>query len=509
MNRNQTVNLRPASTAKDHAVKPETVIAQGSPTMDTHSDVDIGARGTAAANQWVGKVVGEYEIVHLLGVGGNGQVFKAHHRSLDLPVALKILHRVDPDDEATVQRFRKEAVATARLNHPNLIRATDAGVLNGNPFLVTEFVDGIDLNDLLEQQKVLSVANVCQLGVAACEGLDFLAEMGVVHRDIKPSNLMVDTTGHVRILDLGLAATNDPCHSMTLEGQLMGTLDFISPEQALNPQDVSFHSDMYSLGCTLYFLLTGRAPFQDELYQSIPAKILAHVEVQPIPIDQIRKGVPRKVADLITAMMAKHSFDRPASFREVVNGLAKHASQSNLAEIVAGEHESMCQDEVRWDRSKKWTTKRIAKTAGQSQNVHWFTAVAFVLAFVLGWRFVVTGESPAMEALLADARNPGAASQHYPEFAYTKSHEEPPYWLQANGKAAWKVFAEQPHHKAWVFSTRTKRFGWVAGRATKEEAIREAREQALDEEATVYSVDGVVVWRPDRQTAVRKSAARP
>ena len=298
----------------------------------------MGTHGTPSKDsweQWTGKVVGEYEIGELLGAGGNGQVFKARHRCLDIPVAFKILRSVERDDEVAVKRFRREAMATARLNHPNLIRATDAGVLKRHPFLVTEFVDGKDLYELAAVQGLLSITNVCQVGVDVCEGLEFLAKSGVVHRDIKPSNIMVDKAGHVRILDLGIAHTFDQCHSLAMEEDVVGTLDFISPEQALRPKEVTFQADMYSLGCTLYFLLIGRAPFCDEMYQSVPAKMLAHIEVNPDHLSQVREDVPHSVANIIMEMMEKHAFDRPSTFREVIDILAKFADGSNLAEIVS------------------------------------------------------------------------------------------------------------------------------------------------------------------------------
>lgn len=295
-----------------------------------------GLAPALAPSTWAGQRLGEYEIGNLLGAGGNGQVFAARHRWLDIPVAIKFLASFHGQDAATIERFRREGMTSAKLIHPGLVRTTDGGMAGSHCFLVTEYVDGQDLAALLRSRGQLSIGQACSIIGGACEALGFIASRNAVHRDIKPSNIMVDVEGRVRILDFGLARTAANGQTMTETGQVMGTFDFMAPEQAVDPRKVDFRADLYSLGCTFYYLLTGQAPFQTDQHESIGAKLLAHIEGSITPIANFRKDVPRTIVDLIDQMLSSDPLRRPASFAEVQKVALAAAPPADLAALVGG-----------------------------------------------------------------------------------------------------------------------------------------------------------------------------
>ena len=213
-----------------------------------------------------------YEIQNLIGSGGMGRVFMARHRMMDRTVALKVIDSQWVQKPEVIDRFKREVKAAASLSHPNIVTAHDAEQADNLHFLAMEFVDGIDLAQTIRDHGPLSVATACDCIRQAAEGLQYAHDRGMVHRDIKPHNLMVTQDNVVKILDFGLAslapraATDDTLNehadgNLTLDGAIMGTPDFISPEQARDASKVDGRSDIYSLGMTLYYLLAGRAPF--------------------------------------------------------------------------------------------------------------------------------------------------------------------------------------------------------------------------------------------------------
>lgn len=285
-----------------------------------------------SALDWTGKTVGEYLIESLVGAGGNGQVYRAVHRWLDLPVAVKLLSTVNANDTHAVDRFQREARIAARMHHPNIVRCTDGGVVGDQLFLVTDFVDGENARDLVNRMGWLPVADACEIVTQVAEALEYISESGTIHRDIKPSNIMVSPGGVVRVLDMGLARSSVTSHTLTETGQVMGTIDFMSPEQAVDTRHVDHRSDMYSLGCTFYYLLVGRAPFDSEQYDGVAAKLLAHLESDAPPIKAFRRDVPSALLKLIDQMMDKSADARPLSFRSVADLVRAHASGSRLSE---------------------------------------------------------------------------------------------------------------------------------------------------------------------------------
>ncbi len=274
----------------------------------------------------------EYELLAKLGEGGMGAVYKARHTKLDKIVALKVLPADRMRSKEAVARFEREMRAVGKLDHPNLIRAHDAGEVEGTHFLVMEYVAGCDLSDLVGRSGPLSVANACELIRQTAAGLQYAHEHGLVHRDIKPSNLMLASDGQVKVLDLGLAllADEQAGSELTNSGQMMGTVDYMSPEQALSSHTVTAQADLYSLGASLYKLLTGDAPFAGEAYGSTLKKLMAIANDVPTPVAKRRNDVPAELSKLIDRMLAKKAEDRPASAAEVVKALAPFTAGASL-----------------------------------------------------------------------------------------------------------------------------------------------------------------------------------
>jgi uncharacterized protein (TIGR03067 family) len=308
-----------------------------------------------------------YRIVELIGQGGMGAVYRAEHRLMNRAVAIKLINAQLVQHPQAVERFRREVQAAAKLSHPNIVAAYDAEQAGNAHFLVMEFVDGTDLATVVEQRGPMPVAEACECIRQAAAGLQHAHEKGMVHRDIKPHNLMLATGGQVRILDFGLAgfateaalessplapreesglatdadstnllsqsnptAPRDPLTSrgarglrsaehLTAIGSVMGTPDYMAPEQAADAHSADIRADIYSLGCTLHFLLTGRPPFEAD---NAVAKIMAHAEQLPPDLTAIRPDVPRELSTIVARMMAKNPAERFQMPAEVAAALA-------------------------------------------------------------------------------------------------------------------------------------------------------------------------------------------
>jgi serine/threonine protein kinase len=265
--------------------------------------------------------LGEYDLDDLLGGGGMGLVYRARHRRLGKLVALKLLPANAQDSPERVARFLREMRALGGLKHPHVVEAHDAGEHDGVVYLAMELVEGIDLSKLVQQRGPLPVTEACELARQAAVGLHHLHEHGLVHRDLKPSNLMRTTDGTVKILDLGLArwrAGEDG--GLTDAGQSMGTPDYLAPEQVRDATTVDGRADLYGLGGTLFYLVTGKAPFAHR--ESGYDKMEAHCNELPPDVRTRRPEVPAALAELIQRLLAKKPQDRPASAAEVAATLA-------------------------------------------------------------------------------------------------------------------------------------------------------------------------------------------
>lgn len=290
-----------------------------------------------------------YEILGLIGKGGMGDVYQARHRMMDRAVALKIIKPEFVCKPEAVSRFHREVKAAARLSHPNIVTSHDAEQADDVHYLVMEYVDGINLAQTVGKRGALPIADACDYVRQAAIGLQHAHEQGMVHRDIKPHNLMVTEDGTVKILDFGLASlapstlpdadTVEVRSDLTSAGAIMGTPDFISPEQAEDARSADIRSDIYSLGSTLYFLLSGRPPFNDG---SVMSKLKSQAQAEPEPLASLRDDIPAELLAVVTRMTAKDPdkrFQTPAEVADVLESCSQ-ASQLDGAESARQEPSS-------------------------------------------------------------------------------------------------------------------------------------------------------------------------
>jgi serine/threonine protein kinase len=303
-------NLPPGTRPKDHQTFASLLVEQGKLTPFQ------AARLLAGDGESL--VLGEYILVGAIGAGGMGQVFKAIHRRMDRTVAVKLLPPALTRDEAAVKRFEREVKAAAKLTHPNIVVAYDAGKAKSGHFLVMEYVAGADLGSVVKQRGPLPHRTALDFMIQAARGLAYAHKNGVIHRDIKPTNLLLDADGTVKVLDMGLArldAAGADQDQLTGTGQIMGTVDFMPPEQAVDTKAADARSDIYSLGITLWFLLTGRPVYDGD---SLMGKLLAHRE-KPIPsLRMIRSDVSPGLDACFTRMVAKRPDDRFQTMNEAL-----------------------------------------------------------------------------------------------------------------------------------------------------------------------------------------------
>jgi serine/threonine protein kinase/formylglycine-generating enzyme required for sulfatase activity len=300
----------------------------------------------------------EYRLQERLGEGGMGQVFRAVHTRLGKKVAVKVLAASRLHDPQAVSRFEREMKAVGALCHPNIVGAHDAAESGGRHYLVMELVPGADLARLVKDRGPLPVAAACEIARQAAEGLAYAHGQGLVHRDIKPSNLILTPEGAVKILDLGLALLKgeapaeapggpDPeapsartgTSTLTAEDGVMGTNDYMAPEQWEDSHSVGPPADQYSLGCTLFFLLAGRPPFDGPDRNNVFAKCLAHRMEVPLPLRKVRPDVPARLEKVVLRLLAKSPADRFPDAGAVAEALRQFAAGSDLAGLSHGVQE--------------------------------------------------------------------------------------------------------------------------------------------------------------------------
>ena len=295
---------------------------------------ELAARGWLTAFQTRevagGKIrdltVGKFVLLDVLGEGGMGRVYKARDSRLGRTVALKVIRKDKLSNPKVVGRFEHEIKAAGQLNHENVVMSFDAEASDNEYFLSMEYVEGTDLTKLVQQNGPMPLPHACDAIRQAALGLQHAFERGLVHRDIKPSNLLYTPRGQVKVLDLGLALLNqaaipggENANRVTQEGFVLGTPDFLAPEQAQSPTGVDIRADIYSLGGSLYYLLTGRVPFE----AATPTeKLLKHITEPPPNLLAARPDAPPQLAAVIAWLMAKRPEDRPQTPAQVAMALA-------------------------------------------------------------------------------------------------------------------------------------------------------------------------------------------
>ncbi len=265
-------------------------------------------------------ILGNYTILDEIGAGGMGQVYKAKHRRMERVVAVKTLPAATLKDPGAIARFQREVVAAAKLRHPNIVAADDADESGGVHFLVMEYVDGRDLATVVRENGPIPVVAALGYVIQAARGLEFAHKRGVIHRDIKPGNLLLSHDGVVKVLDMGLARVSEEGDvatqaQLTETGAIMGTVDYMPPEQALSTKDADARADIYSLGCSFHYLVTGRPPYQGD---TLMARLLAHRDAR---LPRLDDDVPAAVRAAFEKMIAKRPEDRFQTMAEVIAAL--------------------------------------------------------------------------------------------------------------------------------------------------------------------------------------------
>lgn len=271
--------------------------------------------------------LGPYRVIDSIGQGGMGQIFKAEHVLMGRIVAVKVLPRHRSSPEA-ISSFHKEIRAQAKLDHENLVRALDAGHDGNVHYLVTEYVPGHDLRKLVRRQNRLEMRAAASITTQAALGLSHAHAIGLIHRDVKPGNILVTPDGRAKVSDLGLADFFDATvvAAAGRRGRIVGTADYLSPEQISSPENLTPASDVYALGCTLYYSVTGKVPFPGG---GTREKIYAHLNLHPIDPRRFNPELGDEFVDLIADMMVKKPQDRIGTTGEVISRLTPWTTTAN------------------------------------------------------------------------------------------------------------------------------------------------------------------------------------
>ena len=308
--------------------------AQSSAVGSDATVISKRAPGGPASMAEIGRLLegtrlGPYELEQFVGGGGMGAVFRALDTTLNRVVAVKVLSRQQSADEEMLRRFRNEAQSAARLDHENIGRVHAVGSEDGWHFIVFEFIEGRNLREVVAESGPFDLARTIDVAIQVADALEHAADRDVVHRDIKPSNIIITPTGRARLVDMGLARLHQVAgdQDLTASGMTLGTFDYISPEQARDPRSADVRSDLYSLGCTIFYMLAGRPPFAEG---TMVQKLLQHQQDPPPPIESFRPDVPKRFAAVLTRLMAKDPADRQQRPAELIAELVAVADEEGI-----------------------------------------------------------------------------------------------------------------------------------------------------------------------------------
>jgi serine/threonine protein kinase len=422
----------------------ESAASRGGFTQLGHSQFDTGdthvERGKADDDLNMPKVVGGYQVVKQLGRGGMGAVFLARQMSLDRNVALKVMNPSWADDATFLARFTREAYAAAQLTHHNIVQIYDIGSQARIHFFSMEFVEGQSLNDLLKKEGKLDADVAVGFVLQAARGLKFVHERGMIHRDIKPDNIMINNQGVVKVADLGLVKTpgsvdDEPNEdgaedkkpkkksaatdaNLTQVNMAMGTPAYMSPEQATNAAAVDARADIYSLGCTLYTLLTGRPPFTGKSAQEIMTK---HIREPMTPPEVVVKRVPKELSGLVLKMTAKKLENRYQNMGEAIKALEKYAGVTSASNFSPRE-EHLDELEAAVREYNTVPAVGMRKTAIMGLLGLWVCAILMPLFLASNNNFYIAGcmLAPGLTGMLAYIILAGTGPQ---QFLFSKVRE--------------------------------------------------------------------------------------
>jgi serine/threonine protein kinase len=366
-----------------------------------------GGQPNELAQSLVGQQLGDIRLEQFVGSGGMGMVFRGHDLKLHRTVAVKLLGPRTGDDVNSHRRFQTEARSAARLDHPNIARVHFVGEERGIRFLVFEYIEGTNLRDLVSAQGPLPLADALRYTLQIADALLHAWQRDVVHRDIKPSNILITPEGQAKLVDMGLARLENveqADHDLTATGITLGTFDYISPEQARDARNADIRSDIYSLGCTLFFLLVGKPPFADGTGLQ---KLLQHQAQEPPNLQQLRPDVSESIAEVVDTMLAKRPEDRFQNPVELLAALIAVTEQLGMAfpqiSLPAG-----------------WAAESL-RISWWRRHLPWLVPVVMLLAAVLALQLVwshqeTTPDFPPLELSTPaekadrDAQAPGNAA---------------------------------------------------------------------------------------------------
>jgi serine/threonine-protein kinase len=344
----------------------------------------VGVVPAESGSLWEGEQLGQFILQKFVGGGGMGIVYRALDTTLDREVAVKVLSRDQSADDETLRRFRNEAQSAARLNHDNIARVFYVGEDRGVHYIVFEFIEGVNIRDLVDQHGPLPLNQALSYTYQIALALDHASQRSVIHRDIKPSNVLVTPGGKAKLVDMGLARLNlmaQANNDLTASGVTLGTFDYISPEQARDPRSADVRSDLYSLGCSLYYMLTGRPPFPDG---TVLQKLLQHQADSPPDPRTERPELPSQVSRVLARLLAKNPAERYQQPAELIDELA-----------TLGQSLGMPLSE---SQPPRLAARRAVEPARWAQHLPWAAPIAALFLIVVGldlyWSRTASEQTP-------------------------------------------------------------------------------------------------------------------
>jgi serine/threonine protein kinase len=373
-----------------------TVISKASP--DQPGGTVVPAPPHEQSKLLAGERLGPYELIEFAGGGGMGAVFRARDTMLNREVAIKVLARDQAADEETLKRFKNEAQSAARLDHENIARVYFVGEDRGLNFIVFEFIEGQNVRQLVDRTGPLRLEDAVSYVLQIADALAHASARDVVHRDIKPSNILITAQGKAKLVDMGLARLHGiqpGTEDLTASGVTLGTFDYISPEQARDPRSADVRSDIYSLGCTFYYTLTGRPPFPEG---TVLQKLLQHNSDDPIDPREYNPGLPEAVTTVLRKMLAKDPQRRYQQPTELIADLLHLGDQLGLGRT-----------EIRL--TSKWETT-VDEGSPWARFLPWLLPAALLLSVVLGLEWYDRSNEQRRRAIEANANDPTPAGRN-------------------------------------------------------------------------------------------------